>query len=264
MSRWKQFEIDCTDYLNFRFGSYANFIHMGNSDSTTPDIFVATTTGNNFFIDAKLTPAQCGQFVLFPNTTTSTFEYSSGNDVPINKYASLIMNYMNRHFTYFCNAGTAGRDIEMPNGEVVFSNWVIETYRLKGARYFITNNFTIFPVECFRDYFEIKGKYRIKGSGSTDVGKKRASIIANYITNNFPISAVHIDGKHLYANSSQNLDKQRFAFDSNTYMFSNRDSYYEIRKLSKTYHPNVIFSIKRKGNLPGITDFEFISALQRL
>ncbi len=73
MALWEEFEIDCTEYLNRKFGKYANFIHKGGADSTLPDIFVKTVSGNSFYIDAKYSPAQCGQFVLFPNIETNSF-----------------------------------------------------------------------------------------------------------------------------------------------------------------------------------------------
>ena len=38
MKIWEKFEIQCTDYLNSKFGTYAKFIHKGGADSTVPDI----------------------------------------------------------------------------------------------------------------------------------------------------------------------------------------------------------------------------------
>ena len=42
MAIWEEFEIQCTDYLNSRFGAYARFFHQGGADSTVPDILVET------------------------------------------------------------------------------------------------------------------------------------------------------------------------------------------------------------------------------
>ena len=88
MEQWEEFEIQCTNYLNKKFGTYAEFIHQGGSDSTIPDILVNTNSGNSFFIEAKHSPAQCGQFVLLPNLETKSFEYSTLNVNCINKYVS--------------------------------------------------------------------------------------------------------------------------------------------------------------------------------
>ncbi len=46
MALWEEFEIQCTDYLNDKFGCYAIFSHQGGTDSTVPDILVQTKNGN--------------------------------------------------------------------------------------------------------------------------------------------------------------------------------------------------------------------------
>ena len=101
MSSWQEFEVECTDYLNETFGNYAAFYHEGGSDSTIPDIRVETNTNRIFYIDAKHCPAQCGQFVLLPNISTRTFEYSSLNANRINAHAIEIINFMNGDFDEF-------------------------------------------------------------------------------------------------------------------------------------------------------------------
>ena len=45
MEKWKDFELDCTNYLIQKFGAYATFIHQGGTDSTVPDILVKTISG---------------------------------------------------------------------------------------------------------------------------------------------------------------------------------------------------------------------------
>lgn len=264
MAIWEDFELECTDYLNRRFGAYARFIHQGGSDSTVPDILVETKNGDSFYIDAKHSPAQCGQFVLLPDIETSTFEYSRQNANRINAYASMIMDYMNESFDEYREAGTAGMDIDMPNSEEIFSEWVIDTYSSKGARYFITNDFVLFPIERFRRYFEITAKYRIKRSGSSSVGRSRIDMVSDYIINHdYYINGTRVDGDKLFVSSNRDLHNQRFILRAYEYMFSLRDREYEIRKLSNTYNANVIFSITRKGNEPGMSDSEFISDLQK-
>lgn len=161
MAMWEDFEIDCTSYLNSKFGAYAYFTHQGGPDSTVPDILVQTNSDKSFYIDAKHSPAQCGQFVLLPNIESGTFEYSKQNVTQINKYAHRIIEYMNDDFDKFRNAGTTGRDIDMPNGSSTFSNWIIQAYQEKDVMFFITNNYTILPVERFQEYFDVSAKYRL-------------------------------------------------------------------------------------------------------
>lgn len=264
MAIWEDFELDCTDYLNERFGTYARFIHQGGADSTVPDILVKTKSGKTFYIDAKHAPAQCGQFVLLPDIESSTFEYSRQNANRINIYASMIMDYMNNSFDEYREAGTAGKDIDMPNSEEIFSKWVIDTYASKGTRYFITNDFVLFPIDRFRRHFDITAKYRIKRSGSSSVGKSRINMVSDYIANHgYSINKIRKDGDKLFVSSTRNLHNQRFILRAYEYMFSLRDGEYEIRKLSNTYNANVIFSITKKGNEPGMSDSEFISDLKK-
>lgn len=263
MAIWEDFEVECTDYLNQKFGAYARFIHQGGADSTVPDIFVKTNSGNSFYIDAKHSPAQCGQFVLLPNIETGMFEYSKLNVNRINRYAQMIMGYMNGDFDAFREAGTAGKDIDMPNGSNIFANWIIQAYRDKGAEFFITNNYTILPVELFSNYFDVTAKYRIKRSGSGNVGKSRLKLVMDYIsTHNYIITGSRIDGDKLFIVSPQQLHDHRFILGGNEYMFSLRGSEYELRKLSNTYNANVIFSIKHKSSTPGMSEAEFIDCLK--
>ena len=263
MAIWEEFEIQCTNHLNDRFGAYAKFFHQGGADSTVPDIFVKTNSGNSFYIDAKHSPAQCGQFVLLPNLETGTFEYSHLNVNRINRYSELIMDYMNNDFDAFREAGTAGKDIDMPNGSDIFADWIIQAYKDKGAEFFITNNYTILPIERFREYFDVTAKYRIKRSGSGNVGKSRLKPVMDYIsTHDYVITDSRVAGDKLFVVSPQQLHDHRFILHGIEYMFSLRGDEYELRKLSNTYNANVIFSIKHKASIPGMSEPEFIACLK--
>ncbi len=263
MAIWEDFELECTDYLNRKFGAYATFIHQGGADSTVPDIFVKTKSGKQFYIEAKHSPAQCGQFVLLPDIAKSSFEYSRQNVNRINAYAKMIMEHMDESFDEFREAGTVGKDIQMENGSRIFSDWIIQTNKEKGAKYFITNNFVILPIEYFSDYFEITAKYRIKRSGSGDVGKNRISSVLNHIAAaDYVINNSRIDGNKLFIQSQQNLHNRRFIYQQYEYMFSQRGNEYEVRKLSNTYNANVIFSISQIEKEQGLTDAEFIDVLK--
>lgn len=264
MKAWEIFEIDCTNYLNNHFGEYASFERRGGSDSTVPDIYVTTESGRNFYIDAKRSSAQCGQFVLLPNEETRTFDYSTGNEMPIDEYAQSIIDHMNNDFDTFSAAGTKGEDIIMANSSDIFLNRVINHYRHKGAEFFITKGFTILPIENFGDYFNITAKFRIKRSGSSDVGKKSFGILTEYIrTIDYVITNVSYRDAKLFVTSPQQLHDRRFSFNDREYMFSKKDgNEYELRKLSNTFNHNVIFSIKLKSSVSGISDDEFINALR--
>lgn len=264
MTVWEDFELKCTDYLNQQFGKYASFMHQGGTDSTVPDILVKTLSGKIFYIDAKHSPAQCGQFVLLPNIQTNSFTYSMQNTTPLNDWSKMIILHMNQAFDEYREAGTTGKDIIFADAQKIFANWIIESYKRKNVMYFITNDFTILPIEQFADYFEISAKYRIKRSGSSSVGKNRIAAYTQLLSDNkkqlFEITSTRTDGNKLYVSSDKELHNLRFKDDTYEYMFSIRNNEYEVRKLSNTYNANVIFSIKFK-NKSGISNNEFINCL---
>lgn len=263
MAIWEDFEIECTNHLNKLFGAYAQFTHQGGSDSTVPDILAQTKSGKTFCIDAKHSPAQCGQFVLLPDIESHSFKYSKKNVNRLNVYAEQIMHHMNRRFDEYREAGTAGKDIQMTDESSIFSGWIIQTYREKGVQFFISNHFTLLPVERLQRYFEVTAKYRIKRSGSNPIGKSRISSVLNYIyTHDYVITNHRTDVDKLFVQSHQNLHNVKFILQKHEYMFSQRDNDYEIRKLSNTYNANVIFSIKLKECIPGISYNEFIDFLK--
>lgn len=262
MAIWQDFERSCTDFLNDTFGAYARFIQEGGSDSTIPDIKVITRKGV-FYIDVKHSPAQCGQFVLLPNIATGSFEYSPLNVNRINDSARKIMEYMNEDFDEFREAGTAGKDINMINGSEIFADWIIQTYKNKGAEFFITNDYKIVRVDDFSECFNVLAKYRIKRSGSSSVGKSRIAAISRYIKDAIDsITSIRAQGDKLFISTTRNMHGIRFVYGGYEYMISQRDDAYEIRKLSNTYNANVIFSIQLKSNCTGLTEEEFIDYLK--
>lgn len=262
MANWENFEWACTEYLNIRFGYYAKFIHQGGADSTVPDILATTKKGNSFYIEAKLSPAQCGQFVLLPDIKTKTFRYSDRNKSDINKYSSAIIAYMNKHFDKYREAGTKGESINMLNATEIFASWVMQTYRDKGVKFIITNNYTIFPLEKFNEYFTVTATYRVKRSGSKDVGKRLMHDVAEFLrTSSYNIISFQKDNNKLYVASALKLDNKRFMLGDYEYMLAKRNELYEVRKLSNTYNANVIFSIELKPDATGITDMDFIAHL---
>ena len=261
MAIWKDFEESSTDYLNKTFGSYASFTLQGGSDSKKEDIFVKTKNGKQFYIEAKHSPAQCGQFVLLPNIQTKKFEYSKLNNTPINKFSQKIIDFMNTNFELYKEAGTTGKNIEFDDCENVFVQWILNFYQLKGAKFFITNENAIFPIEDFSKYFTVKAKYRIKRSGSSSVGSKYINKVEEYLKLNISFSDIEKKGDKIFIKSNLNLHNKRFIIDGYEFMISQRDDYYEIRKLSNTFNANVIFSVNLKDGVTGISIADFIRIL---
>ena len=261
MNNWEQFEIDCTRFLMEQFGEYATFIHQGRSDSTVPDIKVTTKKNKQFYIEAKHSPAQCGQFVLLPNVETRQFEYSRLNSTEINEFSQVIVDYMNNNFEEFKEAGTAGKNIEFDNCQNVFNNWIIKTYKDKGVKFFITNNNVILPIEEFAEYFNVSAKYRIKRSGSSSVGSGNVDKVTEYLKSTFSNIELTTTYDKVFIYTNDNLHNQRFIIGRNEFMISKRENNFEVRKLSNTFNANVIFSIELKTNKEGISIADFIFIL---
>lgn len=250
MNSWKKFEIEWTEFLKKTYGDVAYFEHLGEEDSTNPDILVKTNNGREFFIDAKKCPAQCGQFVLIPDTKTRKFIFSEKNDTNLNQFAETIINFMNYHFDSFKQAGTAGRTIEFDDMETSFCNWIIQTYSDKNVELFATNNRIILKIEDFPKYFNVTAKYRVKRSGSGKVGSKRLAEVKEFIKQKYHYASYRETSKgSLFYKSTKNLHNQRFTLNGYEYMFSFRKNEFEVRKLSNTFNANVIFSITLKQDV---------------
>jgi hypothetical protein len=223
---------------------------------------VETKSGKSFYIEAKLSPAQCGQFVLQPDLESATFLYSPQNINRMNQYTQHMIDYMNNDFHTFREAGTPGKELQMKNGADIFAGWIMEVYHNKGVEFFITNEFTILPIESFSKYFEISAKYRIKRSGSSNLGKNRISSVMDYIReHNYVITNFHVEGDKLFVTSTQDLHDTRFILKGIEYMFALRNNEFELRKLSNTYHANVIFSIKQRP-VDGLNNEDFTRYLE--
>ena len=266
MDSWKEFELEWTKFLKDSYGDVAYFEHQGFEDSTRPDILVRTKSGKEFYIETKKCPAQCGQFVLLPDDKTRRFIYSPKNINKINDFSEQIINFMNNNYDSFKNAGTAGKNIVFDGMEHVFINWIIDKYEAEKVELFATNNKVIISLDQFDKIFSVTAKYRIKRSGSSNVGSKRIDNVLTYIKNNFDITAYRkTNNGSLFVQSTKNIHNLRFNLDGFEYMFSyvSNNFEFEVRKLSKTFNANVIFSIDLKNPaLKGLTPREIINALK--
>lgn len=244
------FEIRCYEYLK---ALYANgnirFSRKGGMDSTTSDIAVIKNNQVDFYIEAKDSPAQSGQFVLLPDESSKTFVFSPKNHSEPNKLAQIMIKYMNQNFERFNNAGTSGESLEIDNN--IFAGWIVEHYKDKNVKYFISyaKDYVILPIRKFAAYFDILAKYRIKKSGSSDPAQKDIDDIKSTILKFYPSAVFSNDGKKFFVSLSEPLTKNKFSLGKYDYFFSTKNQpphRYRITKLSNTYNMNVIFSIKLK------------------
>lgn len=248
--KWRELEENCLQYLNEKYKN-VSFIGYGQSDSTKPDIKVETANGD-FYIEVKSSKAQSGQFVLIPDEINKTFIFSPKNKSEKDDYTVQIINYMDRHFGYFCEAGTKGIDLLMP--EEIFAGWIKKYYKGKGVKYFITHNdvdneYIIFPLEKFGEYFSVEGKYRVKKSGSSDISQKDRDIVISKVKSDGKYVDSKVDGKILYIIGDNSLEDITYNIEGSDYIFNKICSgTFRVRKLSNTYNANVIFNIDLKKN----------------
>lgn len=239
------FEIECYEYLTEKYGN--RFCHEGGMDSTKSDIAVIKNNCVAFFIEAKDTAAQSGQFVLLPDEDTETFVFSPKNKSEQNEMTDIIIDYMNQDFDRFNSAGTAGESLDIDTD--VFSEWIIHHYIDKGVKYVISyrHGYVILPIEKFNKYFNISAKYRIKKSGSGEPANRDIPEVRRIISSVYPSAELYKQGKKLFANIPNRIFTQRFVLGKYTYYLSKQEpNVYEVRRLSNTYNMNVIFAIQLK------------------
>lgn len=240
------FETRCYEYLrHFYREKSSKFCHGGGMDSTQSDIAVIKDGKIDFFIEVKESLAQSGQFVLIPDEATETFIFSTRNHSKPNEMTNIIIEYMNRSFHKFYHAGTAGEAIDMDTS--VFSQWIVEHYKERNVKYVISydEDYVIFPIRKFANYFDISATYRIKKSGSSKPAKKDIVIVKQEIKNIYPSVIFTNENKKLFAKITTPLTIDRFILGKYTYYFSEQyPDVFEVRRLSNTYNMNVIFSIK--------------------
>lgn len=253
MKPGEQFELEMLDYLkkNYRRDGI-EFIHHDTADSTQSDIEVIINGCSEFYIEAKDTEAQSGQFVLLPDDASRRFIFSPRNKSLPNEMTELMISYMNKDYNRFNAASTAGEPLNIEPD--IFTQWIIGHYREKRVKYVISkrNKILICPIEKFGEYFEVSANFRIKKSGSTEPSGKYVDAVILALKNQFNITNVYketINGKKkLFANAPANLSKVRFDLGNYTYYLSPQADagHFEVKQLSNTRNKNVIFSINVK------------------
>lgn len=257
----EEFEIRCFEYLRNLYHQDGTDFHLeGGMNSTKSDIAVIKDGDIDFYIEAKDTAAQSGQFVLHPNEATKNFIFSSRNKSKPNEMTDIMISYMNNDFNRFNNAGTAGESLDISSS--VFSNWIMQHYKNKNVKYVISynQNYVVLPIRRFATYFDIIAKYRIKKSGSGEPAKRDFQLVKDKILTLYPTAIFTTSGKKFFVEISDDLIQQtKFELGKYTYYFSRKnDGLYEIKRLSNTYNMNVIFSInlKKPQDPSDLSEFE--------
>src|SRR5699024_12543004 len=64
------------------------------------------------------------QFVLLPDYEKKEFVFSTRNKTKQNENTDFIIQYMNKNFERYANAGTTGEDIEID--QKIFNSWIVK------------------------------------------------------------------------------------------------------------------------------------------
>lgn len=247
MQDWKIFEHDCVSYLNEVYGSeHIIFLSQGSYNSFASDIEVSHKTIVLFYMETKMKKAQSGQFVLLNDG--SEFSYSSKNKNEINYFSEQILLHINDNYSKYSNVSTKSIDIDLPVS--IFNEWIVKHYKNKQSSYIITkyqDNYIIFPIEKYSEYFDITANFRIKKSGSRSLSK-------NQLENFYESFSLENNGTLLCKNRKYyietdnpvkrlKLEGEEFNYQLNLVNSFNNKYEYEIRMLSRTANPNVIFSV---------------------
>ncbi|MDM0611593.1 hypothetical protein QTH09_11210 [Clostridium perfringens] len=272
MSNWSSFEEECTDFLNTKYSNSSLFFkHVGGSNSNISDIQIIKDNSIKGYIEAKMSLAQSGQFVLLKNDADSAFIYSPLNKSPLTPSAQIIINYINSNYNNFKDVNTNSLGINLPSN--IFTDWITKHYLDKGALFIITSSFNgkliVFKTEDFGKYFTIKANFRRKKSGSSNLPTSHYDSVFNYLNTIFNSKNIKTNflksestkKYYINLNTDASFDKYQFTINNVSYQLSakqnsNYNNLYEIRKLGSTNNPNVIFSIEYNGTTSSINQLE--------
>lgn len=248
MENWEKFEIECSKYLNDKYGNdNINFATDGGHNANASDIKMTKNGRVILSIECKMAAAQCGQFVLFTDQEKRTFQFSQRNKTPRDKYVDTIIAEMEKVFDS-CNK-PSNNDLAIP--ESVIIDWVKNYYQnVKRSEFMITkgdDGFIVFPICNIDRYFSFSAKYRPKTSGSTHPSKSNIDDIHEALRT-AGISAVvtHSDNECFI---EYNIDAERLILQGEKYRYQlkKEESRYNIRQLSNTRNANFIVSISLKN-----------------
>ena len=258
MERWQEFEQECCEYLNQKYGnSHIAFRLSGASDANKPDIMLYKDGRHLFNIEVKMAKAQSGQFVV--KYENGQFVFSTANKTDEEEAAAIIA-HMNKNKEKYKDVTTTSIPIDMEVEE--FSKWIVSHYLGKNEQFVITEGnkgFIIFPIEKYTDYFETTAAYRIKKSGSCEVSRNNVYDLKAYFKARKIPAVFSFVGKKLYMTGYKMRIKEKISVGKYDYMVSSIDEHgCYLRRLSNTNNANVIFSIslKREQDLRDLKAFE--------
>ncbi len=240
---WQDFEINTTKYLNDTYGnSSLVFIHEGGFDSCKPDIYVYRDEDNIFNIECKFKKSQSSQFVLLEDPSNKTFSFSSKNKSNEDDAEELII-HVNQNYDYYSKKkSTNRRNNKLICDQDIINNYMVKNLSRKSSIIItsdFTNNFsdskplTISKIVDIPINYNTTGTYRTKQSGTRNANNNDIRLLN--------LETEKINNKIFVCDPDQKLNSYQ---DNNVFLSKvNSDGLREVRKRSKTYNSNIIFSL---------------------
>ncbi len=247
MKPGEQFEWDAATYLRHTYGTQdIAFVSEGGMDSTRSDIAVYIRGKLAFYMEAKDTVAQSGQFVLLPDDEHRVFAFSPRNRSTPNPITDQIISYMNQDYDRFRAAGTKGESVDID--PAVFADWIVGHYQNRKVAYVISHDgqgFVILPIEKYARYFTIRADFRIKQSGTGAPAQRDFPMLQEMIRALYPTARFLNSSKRMMLGMEKQVALDTFTDGKYIYQFSPVDaSCYEVRRRSNTRNMNVIFGVR--------------------
>lgn len=245
MKQWQIFEQDCLNYLiNNNKDSSKQYTSKGSSDSTISDIQVLENGQPSYYIEAKMSKSQCGQFVLLKDNNNQ-FYFSEKNKLSLNNYSKEIINGINTNKLNEIDK----KNIPLNLSQELIVSYIMEHYKEKEVQYLISKDkehYHIIPLTKtdLLKAFEFSGTLRMKKSGSRSLTKSFELKMIEQLADAF-IGYEQVDNKTLYALNKEgdfiiNID----GYD--LYFKQQKNKKYVVRILSNTNNYCVIFSLNLK------------------
>ncbi len=272
MENWELFEIECLDFLKSTYFDLPYyFIRKGGSDSTKSDIEIYNKQNNKklLSVEAKLSPSQCGQFVV--HYFDNKFILSEKGKY-INEFTESIIKHINEKEISNFDSGLVKLDV----GTDLIIDWVKSHYKSKDCQFFITSNklggdLVCIPLNYLQDYFSFSCVMRRKKSGTSDVPLKELQSSIQIVNDSLKTYGYNIIGNS-YENKKLNITVDK-KIQSKNHQYSNKNHFlsetdsenvYRVKKRSKTNNINIIFSIIYNNNKRVSGLDELISTLNSL
>ena len=240
---WKDFEINATKYLNATYGNNSlTFKHEGGFDSSKPDIYVYRDEVNIFNIECKFKNSQSSQFVLLEDPSNKTLSFSSRNKSNEDDAKDLLV-HVNQNYDYYSKkTSTNRRNNKLICEQDIINNYIVTNLSRKSSIVItsdFTNNFsdskplTISKIVDIPINYNITGTYRTKQSGTRKANDNDIQSLN--------LETEKINNKFFVYDPDQRLNSYH---DNNIFLSKvNSDGLREVRKRSKTYNSNIIFSL---------------------